>query len=299
MRSTRVNRKGLRPASTNQTTSPREPKGLGAKISGSDRHTQGPSEMLLILMYHRAVDCRLGNSVPVLRAHFAHLRERCNVVLPGEPLLGQRLNVCLSFDDAYADFHGLVFPLLEELSLHALLAVPTAFVIEKTGRGLEERLSVSPDGDAAMQGGVFKEKAPFCTWEELREIASSGLVRIASHGHSHADLTRADVNVEFEASHSKALLERRLGVPVSTFVYPFGRVNRRSHAAVKREFAYAMRIGSALNTDWRPVRQPLCRVVADAVPDIVRLLSRASLARFEAKWAANRIRAAFGKWEPW
>ena len=246
-----------------------------------------------------------GNNQPGTKWTEEQMRAILDVARVGQKLTpkswpnGARVAVCLSFDDAYADFHGLVFPLLEELSLHALLAVPTAFVIEKTGRGLEERLSVSPDGDAAMQGGVFKEKAPFCTWEELREIASSGLVRIASHGHSHADLTRADVNVEFEASHSKALLERRLGVPVSTFVYPFGRVNRRSHAAVKREFAYAMRIGSALNTDWRPVRQPLCRVVADAVPDIVRLLSRASLARFEAKWAANRIRAAFGKWEPW
>jgi peptidoglycan/xylan/chitin deacetylase (PgdA/CDA1 family) len=254
--------------------------------------------MLLILMYHRAVDCRLGNPVSVLRAHFAHLRDRCNVVLPGDALFPQRLNVCLSFDDAYADFHGLVLPLLKEFSLHALLAVPTAFVIEKTDRGLNERLSGSPADDAAMQGGVFRENAPFCTWEELREIAASGLVQIASHSHRHADLTRPDVDVEFEVSHSKALLERRLGLPVSTFVYPFGRVNARSYSATAALYSYAVRIGSALNRDWRPQRQPLCRVAADGVPDIARLLSRRSLARFEAKRLANGIRAALGKWEP-
>jgi len=252
--------------------------------------------VLLILMYHRAVDCRLGNPVSVLRAHFAHFRDRCNVVLPGEALDPRRLNVCVTFDDAYAEFFALVLPLLGEFSLRALLAVPTAFVVERTRLGLDDRLSVSPDGDAAMRGEVFREKAPFCTWEELREIATSGSVQIASHSHTHADLTRADVSVEYEASHSKALLESRLGRPVSTFVYPRGRVDARSHSATMGLYSYAMRIGSALNGDWSPRRQPLCRVVADGVPDIARLLSRRTLACFEAKRAGNAIRAALGKW---
>jgi len=253
--------------------------------------------MLLILMYHRAGDrCwGAGNPVPVLQSHFEFLRRRFDVVLPGEPLWPGHLGVCLTFDDAYADFYARVFPLLKKFSLRALLAVPTAFVLPQTYLPIEDRLSVTQND--AMHGELFKNKVPFCTWEELREMSASGLVRIASHSHRHPDLRRADVDVEFEASHSRTLLEQNLGCDVSTFVYPFGSVNARAHDTVMRHYTFAMRVGSALNSGWYPRRQPLCRVGADDTPDIARLLRWNQLAALGMKWLANGLRAAAGKWQ--
>lgn len=254
--------------------------------------------MLLILMYHRAGDRRwgVGNPVPVLEAHFAYLRRRFDVVLPGEPLRPGRLSVCLSFDDAYADFYARVFPLLEKYSLRALLAVPTAFILPNTRVPMAGRLSVTQS--EAMRGELFKTKAPFCTWEELRLMVSSGWVQIASHSHQHLDLCRDDVDVEFEAAHSKSLLEQNLGGRISTFVYPFGSVNVRAHRAVLRYYTFALRVGSALNSGWHPYRQPLCRVGADETPDLAWRLSWQRRAAYGVKWAANVLRAARGKWQP-
>jgi len=217
------------------------------------------------------------------------------VVLPGEPVRPGRLSVCLTFDDAYADFYAHVFPLLEKFSLRALLAVPTAFVISQTSLPLAERLSVTQN--EAMRGEFFQSRAPFCTWEELRRMVSSGWVQVASHSHRHLDLRRDDVDVEHEAAHSKSLLEQNLGCPVSTFVYPFGSVNARSHAIIMRHYAFAMRVGSALNSDWYPRRQPLCRLGADNVPDIACRLRWYRLAAWSLKWMANGLRAAAGKWQ--
>jgi peptidoglycan/xylan/chitin deacetylase (PgdA/CDA1 family) len=251
--------------------------------------------MLLILLYHRAVDCQYGNAVATLRAHFGYLSRRFPTALPGEALRPGRLNICLTFDDATADFFGCVFPLLREFSLRAVLAVPTGFIVEKTSLSLEERMGVP--GDQAMAGELFRTKAPFCTWEELKLMAASGLVEVASHSHQHIDLTRPESDARSEAVRSKTMLEQRLGRPVSTFVFPFGKVDSQTYGIIRQHYQYAMRIGGALNAGWSPKRQPLCRVGADRVPDIGSLTRWPSLARYGLKWAANGVRATTGKWD--
>jgi len=250
--------------------------------------------MLLILMYHRAGEGYYSNPVSVLRSHFSYFREHYPAVLPGDVLKPRRLNLCLTFDDARADFYAHVFPLLQEFSLRAVLAVPTAFIVESTALGLPERIAVPEE--QSMQGDVFRTKAPFCTWAELRSMAGSGSVAVASHSHQHVDLTYPGSDPYVEALHSKTLLEQQLGRPVSTFVYPFGRVNARAHQAVTQHYPYTMRIGSALNAHWAPRRQPLCRVSGDRVANVRGLLRWDRLAGYALKWFTNRLRAASGKW---
>ena len=252
--------------------------------------------MLLILMYHRAAPPHLGlgNPPEVLESHFSTLRTRANFVLPGDPLPPRRLNVCLTFDDAYADFYFRVFPLLIKHSLRAVLAVPTAFIVESTRLSPEIRLAM-PQADA-MQGDTFREKAPFCTWAELREMQSGGLVQMASHSHHHPDMRRPDTDVDFECLQSKKLLENNLGRPVDTFIYPYGSVNARAHQAVSRHYKYGIRVGAALNRTWQPRHQPLSRVGADNVTDVSSLFGTRQLAGFGLKMLGNQLRAATGKW---
>jgi peptidoglycan/xylan/chitin deacetylase (PgdA/CDA1 family) len=252
--------------------------------------------MLLILMYHRVAppELGLGNPPAVLAAHLATLRDRANVVLPGEPLLPRRLNVCLTFDDAYADFYFRALPLLREYGMRAVLAVPTQYILDETTVPPETRLAVHQA--AAMSGETFREQAPFCTWAELREMQASGIVQIASHSHSHPDMRRPDTDVDFECRHSRELLETKLGRPVDTFIYPYGSVNARAHQAVTRHYAYGLRVGAALNHTWQPQNQPLSRVGADHLPDLATRLSWPSLTGFGLKMLGNQFRAGMGKW---
>jgi biofilm PGA synthesis lipoprotein PgaB len=86
--------------------------------------------------------------------------------LGGKPLPAKA--VLLSFDDGYLSFYTRVYPLLREFGYPAVLAVVGAWI----------------DGPAA--GTQYGEKgtvpdASFPTWAQLREMAGSGLVEVASH----------------------------------------------------------------------------------------------------------------------
>src|SRR5207247_9743927 len=60
------------------------------------------------------------------------------------------------------------------------------------------------------------------SWDEVREMAGHGSA-IEPHAVSHrAPGDPAAAEAAFEARRSKELLERRLGVPVDLFAYPFG-----------------------------------------------------------------------------
>ena len=59
--------------------------------------------------------------------------------------------------------------------------------------------------------------------DEVANLARDGLIEIASHGMTHSRL--ADLSVEaqrWEVCESRSRLQSLIGVPVTTFAYPFG-----------------------------------------------------------------------------
>ena len=221
--------------------------------------------MLLSLMYHRVgigpqID-KYANSRTMLREHFLFLKERYTIVLPGDPLPKRKLAVCLTFDDATFDFYHYIFPILKELNIRVLLGVPVHYILDATDKSVEERLSVPYT--LMMQEGFYDQKVPFCTWEELDEMVSSGLVEVASHSYLHCNLTFNFVDLNREVVRSKEILEKNLAQPVSAFIYPFGKVTIPLHEYVAQHYPYAFRIGSALNFGWGEGKKPLNRVSAD------------------------------------
>lgn len=198
-------------------------------------------------MYHRVGEGKHANTYQTFVEHLENLA-RYRVVLPGEKLSLFQLSVCLTFDDATYDFYHYVFPLLKQFNMRAILGVPVRYIMESTNLCPEERLAVPYT--LAMQDGFFDKKVPFCTWDEIKEMLASGHVHIASHSFMHANLTFPFVDLKREVVTSKEILEKRLGQPVSSFIYPFGKVNKAVHAYVKQHYSYAFRIGSALNFGW-------------------------------------------------
>lgn len=216
---------------------------------------------LLALMYHQARPGPSGNAPSMLDAHFARIADAYRCVLPGEPLDPCRLNVCLTFDDGYFDFYDAVFPLLERHGLRALLAVPPAIVPERASLPRAARLEAIADLD-----GRRPDPEGLCTWGELEEMARSGRVAIAAHGNSHRRVDLPGVDLEEEVATPGALLAARLGQPVETFVFPFGRFSRAALRLARQHYRHVFRIGGGDNPGWGGL---LYRVRADglASPD--------------------------------
>ncbi|MEO5959232.1 MAG: polysaccharide deacetylase family protein [Opitutaceae bacterium] len=238
---------------------------------------------LLILMYHRARAGRHGNAPEMLDAHFAHIARRHACVLPGEPLNSARLNVCLTFDDAYFDFYAIVFPLLGKHSLRAVLAVPPIVVSEHAVESPAERLRVEADVNSSQSnpGG-------FCTWTELHEMTQSGRVMVAAHGFTHCRLDRETADLHKEIAGPQNLLAARLGQPVDTFVFPYGRFTRAALTRVRRTYRYAFRIGGADNRGW--AGSPLYRVDADRMSAADALFTTARRNGYRVRYLWNRLR---------
>lgn len=104
--------------------------------------------------------------------------------------------VVISFDDGRLDIYENAFPIMQEYGF------PGVFYIISGGLGDEGLV------DAEM----------------LKEMAAAGW-EIGSHSQSHADLSKITTDASYrEVVNSRADLEEALGVPVTSFAYPFGTI---------------------------------------------------------------------------
>ncbi|GLW98709.1 polysaccharide deacetylase family protein [Microtetraspora sp. NBRC 16547] len=140
--------------------------------------------------------------------------------------------VVITFDDGYADFHEEALPVLDRLGFPSTVFLTSGWVAdagsEAAGRPLGRMLS----------------------WSQAREAAEHG-VEIAGHSHSHPQLDQInDHELRQELRRNKALLEDRIGRPVTTMAYPYG----YSSARVRREvrgvgYRAACAVGNAIAAD--------------------------------------------------
>lgn len=108
--------------------------------------------------------------------------------------------VVLTFDDGTADFTDVVVPLLVRHGVPATLYAATDFI----DRSLD-----------------FPWGAPPTSWAALRDAASSGLVTIGSHTHSHWLLDRLEpAAIAADLDRSIELIGSHLGAAPRHFAYP-------------------------------------------------------------------------------
>lgn len=244
---------------------------------------------LLVLMYHKIFEPSSPDFIEKFERHLHYLTQNFSIILPGDTLNSQHLNICLTFDDAYYDFYAYIFPLLQKYQAKALLAVPTQYILDSTALSAETRLAVPyPTG---MNDLLYQTHVPFCTWQELNIMAHSPHVALASHSHTHIHLARelkTQADFEREIITSKQLIERHTLTPVHSFVYPYGNFSRKLNSQIQAHYPYIFRIGSALNASWKhPV---IYR--ADATPFWLHSLSlnATALSPYKQQYYWNRIR---------
>lgn len=158
----------------------------------------------------------------------------------GGPRLPPRA-ILLSFDDAYKSQYTKVFPLLKLYGYPGMVGVVTRWTGTPSGQPVRiSHKSVMPPGY-------------FMSWDDLREMARSGLVELASHTHdmhhgalanpqgnelpaasAHlylADLKRYETDDEYQArihddlKQSADLIQKQTGVSVRSAVWPYGMYN--------------------------------------------------------------------------
>jgi len=213
-----------------------------------------PQDALVVLCYHDILDSVRGAhdmdavDVDALVAHLAWLREagfhpvsldQIVRAREGGPALPSR-PVLLTFDDGYQSFYTRAFPLLRLYHYPALLAVVGSWIDAAPG-------SLVPYGD----GQVPRSK--FLDWQEVRELAHSGLVEIANHTYDQhkgivanaerssepAVVTRRydaqagsyesdaewSARIKDDLARNNAVIEREAGVRPRSVVWPFGAHN--------------------------------------------------------------------------
>lgn len=218
--------------------------------------TAAAGERFVALSYHdvqdRPAEDRTGDAITIatadLVAHFAWLRAHGYRPVSLDDILAARAGrralpekaVLLTFDDGYASTYTRVFPLLKLFDFPAVVA-PLVDWIEQ------------PPGSRIDYGGFDLSRKRFLTWSQLREMADSGLVEIASHsrdlhhgipGNPQGNRQPAAVTLRYDAgtgryesdadyrervgrdlAESARIIEARTGHRPRVMVWPYGRHN--------------------------------------------------------------------------
>lgn len=127
----------------------------------------------------------------------AHLKR--NAVLPMKPIV-------ISFDDGWSDDYAVAFPILKRHNFTGTFYVYTNAL----------------------------DHNQFLTWAQVEEMSAAGM-DFQAHTLSHPHLRKlSPEEAMIQVSDSKAILEKRLGKPVTSFAYPFGEYNTAVIDIVKR-----------------------------------------------------------------
>ncbi len=111
----------------------------------------------------------------------------------------------LTFDDGFVDLHRNAYPLLKERGLPFTLYLTTNPI--EAGEPLDARYG------AALP----------LTWDQVNEMAGTGLMTVGAHTHTHPDLrSLSPAEIETELETSNRLIEDRTGIRPRHFTYPWG-----------------------------------------------------------------------------
>ena len=124
-------------------------------------------------------------------------------------------SVAITFDDGYRS-HAWAAGVLRDFGFTA-----TFFVVPRLL-------------DGGHRAEPYWESWGHLDWEQLSMLAEQGF-EVGAHSMTHPDLTTCSgARLDDEASGARARIEERVGRPVRSFSYPFGRHDRLVRQAVER-----------------------------------------------------------------
>lgn len=208
-----------------------------------------------ILMYHMVSPPRPGGRFNKLRVHpsaferqlrwlaangwrFVFLSELGGMKQAGGT--GARKTVAITFDDGYRDNFLAAHPLLERHGAKA-----TLFLVEDR---FDRDWSAAKNPRHA-DGELGRE--PKLADGDIRAMLAAGTWELGAHTATHPLLPSLDAAGRArEIGGAKAALERRFGVPVGSFAYPFGIfVDADRDAVAAAGYRWAVTTNEGISTD--------------------------------------------------
>lgn len=222
-----------------------------------------PENELLVIAYHDVEDhnpnqAYLSVATDRLRQQFSWLQENNYIPVSVEEVLAAREGsstlppraVLLTFDDGYSSFYTRVFPLLKAYNWPAVLA--------PVGKWLD-----TPSDQKVDFGGQLTERERFLNWEQVAEMARSGLVEVGAHtqdmhfgaianpqgntqpvaaAHRYLpELKRYETDEEFKTRFRadvraiSASVQKHTGAAPRVWVWPYGRASGLGLAILEEE----------------------------------------------------------------
>jgi peptidoglycan/xylan/chitin deacetylase (PgdA/CDA1 family) len=197
-------------------------------------HAAARGHYTSILMWHDVVPKKkevwFDTTVAEIEEQFQHIKKRGLTPVTLERLANHlekgsaipRGAVVLTFDDNTLGLYRHLFPILKRYRWPAVFFVHTGYVGVKTGKD-------------------------HCTWEQLREMEGSGLVKAYPHTVTHPlDMRELkDPALQKELVQGRQSMEKRLGGPRRFFSYSNGFYDERVARAVSKA-GYRL----AITEDW-------------------------------------------------
>lgn len=132
--------------------------------------------------------------------------------------------VVLTFDDGYIDFYTIAFPILRRFNFHAVSFIPTG-----------------------LMGGSY-----YMNWDQIKEIASTGLVTFEGHTVTHSNLVSLGYTAALkQLVDSKNIIQEHTGYPVNFVAYPFGSTNGIVQS-ITQNAGYIGGVGTWSGKAWGP-----------------------------------------------
>ncbi len=143
--------------------------------------------------------------------HPIRLSDLSDYLLNGTPLPTKP--IVLTFDDGYSDNYDNALPILKKYKFTATFFVIAQFVDDK--------------------------RPGYMTWDQIEDLAINGM-EIGSHSLDHIDLYRKPRSVQTtEIMGSEAMIEARIGTPVTSFCYPSGHYDAQTISILRSSGYFA------------------------------------------------------------
>jgi peptidoglycan/xylan/chitin deacetylase (PgdA/CDA1 family) len=145
--------------------------------------------------------------------------------------------VALTFDDGFASVAEVAAPILRRAGAPATLFLTTGRV------GRDNRWASQPRSAPG---------ARLLTWAQVEELSRAGW-EVEAHSRTHPDLRGlGEAELEDEVGEPQREIERRIGRRPEIFAYPYGRLDERVVAAVRRRYRWAVTTRMAALRDGIP-----------------------------------------------
>jgi peptidoglycan/xylan/chitin deacetylase (PgdA/CDA1 family) len=203
----------------------------------------GPCVHLPVLMYHHIQDYQVATqggyqaltvTPDYFSRHLQYLADHGYQIIPinrltqffdsGTPISSG--SVLITFDDGYADFSDLAFPILQQFHAPATMFLPTGLM----------------------------ENPGYLSWAQISSIAGSGLVYFANHTWSHHSAYTNLPTLTSEVNTAQTQLADHGLNPLKIFSYPYGSGDQEAQNFLQQQgysLAFTTKSGSTLCRDLR------------------------------------------------